>query len=426
VRIVSALHGATTVWPSGLPVRALASTAGVSLVLAGMAVVTGPLTARALGADGRGALVALQAWPLLFATIGSFGLTEATAYFAATDARRSRAGLVTPLLLAAPVAIAAVVAGWWIVPLALGADNAQWRGLSRLSLLLVPLLLLGSASHQALRGGRRYGPWNAIRLVMPAAWLAGVTAVWWTGHGDVRLLAVSFIAAAALFAAAGCATAWRLLEGPATFDRSLARPMLAYGGPTMMTSMPQWLNVRLDQLLMIALLDTHAIGLYAVAVAWGGAAQPLSTVLAHVTVPTLAGSRDPQERARALYRAGVAAALVSGLALLAATPLFEPMVFGREFAAAVPAALIMAVAGTLMGVNAVGAECLRGIGRPRAPLIAESVGLVVTVLSLPVLIPLAGIVGAAASSVVSYAAIMIVQRRLLATTEPVAAMAGAV
>jgi O-antigen/teichoic acid export membrane protein len=189
--------------------------------------------------------------------------------------------------------------------------------------------------------------------------------------------------------------------------------MLAYSAPTMAATVPRWLNLRLDQLVVIALLDARALGLYVVAAAWSIAAHPLAEVVAHNAVPALAGASDPWQRARQVYRAGAVAAIATALLLLVLTPLLLPAIFGAEFQAAVPVALVMGLAGAVAAANAVGAECLRGIGRPRAVLVAECVGLAVTVVALPIFVVLGGIMGAACAALLSHAAIVVAQRRRL-------------
>jgi len=191
--------------------------------------------------------------------------------------------------------------------------------------------------------------------------------------------------------------------------------MLAYSTPTMMAAMPQWLNLRLDQLIMIAVLDTRSLGLYVVAMAWSTAVQPLATVIAHGAVPALASAQDRHRKARLVYRAGAVVAIATSLVVLAATPMMLPLIFGAEFLSALPAALVLVIASGITSLNSVGAECLRGLGRPRSVLRAECVGLAVTAIALPALIPLAGIVGAACASVLAYSATLIVQRRQLRT-----------
>jgi O-antigen/teichoic acid export membrane protein len=107
------------------------------------------------------------------------------------------------------------------------------------------------------------------------------------------------------------------------------------------------------------------------------------------------------------------AACVTSVLLLVATPALLPLVFGAEFADAIPVALVMVVAGAVEATNAVGGECLRGLGQPRAVLIAECVGLGVTIVALPVLVMLMGIMGAACASLLSYSAILVAQQRLM-------------
>jgi O-antigen/teichoic acid export membrane protein len=114
-----------------------------------------------------------------------------------------------------------------------------------------------------------------------------------------------------------------------------------------------------------------------------------------------------------VYRAGAVAAIGTSALLLAATPTLLPLIFGDEFRAAIPVALVMALAGGVEAVNAVGAECLRGVGRPRAVLVAECVGLAVTAVALPALVLLGGILGAAWASLLSYSVILVMQQRLM-------------
>jgi O-antigen/teichoic acid export membrane protein len=402
-----------SVWPSSLDIRPFASTAAGNAALAIVGLVTGMLAARMLGPEGRGHLAAAQAWPLLLATLGSFGLTDAVAYFGARAPSRARAALATGLTLAIPFTLAAVAAGVWLLPRVLPRQPAEVQQAAMMCLLLVPLLTLSTAASHALRGVGRYRAWNVLRLVAPLAWLGALLAVRGTGYADVSTLALAFVAATALAAAVLHVYAWRTLSGPVLADRALVRPMLTYSAPTMAATIPRWLNLRLDQLIVIALLDARALGLYVVAVAWSSAAHPLAEVVAHNAVPALAGAKDPWQRARLVYRAGAVAAIATSVVLLAVTPVVLPLIFGVEFRAAVPVALVMVLAGGVGAVNAVGAECLRGVGRPRAVLFAECVGLAVTAVALPVLVVVGGIVGAACAALVSCAAIVVAHARVL-------------
>ena len=394
----------------------LASTAGVNIAIAACGLISGTLLARLLGAEGRGELTAMQAWPMLLATAGNFGLTEAAAYFAAREPERARTTLASTMLLLLPFATAAVAIGFWIVPSVLGAQTIHVRNAALVSLSLVPLLAFVSIPCQALRGGGHTTAWNVLRLIAPAGWVAALALLAVTGRVRPADAAMAFIAVMAVSAIVAQAYAWRALRGPAAPVADRVRPLLAFGAPTAVTALPQWLNLRLDQLVMIALLAPESVGLYAVAVAWGGAVLPIATVLAFTAVPALARATDRQVKARLLFRSGALISAATSTLLLVATPALVPLVFGAEFRAAVPAALIMVIAGAMSGTSVVGGECLRGLGRPHALLAAECAGLVVTCVAIPVVIPIAGILGAAAVSLASYSVVVLVQWRLIATT----------
>jgi O-antigen/teichoic acid export membrane protein len=400
-------------WPASLDARPFASTAAANAALAVVGLLTGMLAARLLGAEGRGELAAAQAWPLFLANLGSFGVTDAIAYFGARSPVRARAVLATGLMLTVPFVLVALAAGAWLLPRVLSDQTMDVRQVATVSLLLVPLLILSTAPSHALRGVGRYRAWNVLRLVAPLAWLMTLVAVRGTDHATVPTLAVAFIGATALAALVTHLHAWWTLAGPAAPEGALVRPMLAYSAPTMAATIPRWLNLRLDQLIVIALLDARALGLYGVAVAWSAAAHPLAEVVAHNAVPALAGTKDTWQRARLVYRTGAVAAIGTSVLLLAATPILLPLIFGAEFRPAIPVALVMVFAGAVEAINSVGAECLRGVGRPRAVPVAECVGLAVTLVALPLLVLMAGIVGAAAASLLTYTAILVAQRRLM-------------
>lgn len=53
-----------------------------------------------------------------------------------------------------------------------------------------------------------------------------------------------------------------------------AGELLRYGAPSVLSGVPAQLDLRLDQILMAALLPAKQLGLYTVGVAWSGAGTP--------------------------------------------------------------------------------------------------------------------------------------------------------
>jgi O-antigen/teichoic acid export membrane protein len=188
------------------------------------------------------------------------------------------------------------------------------------------------------------------------------------------------------------------------------KPMLAYGLPCIASSFPFLVNMRLDQMLMAALLPPGALGLYVVAVAWSSAINPLMNAVGSVLFPKVAGHAVQADRYHAFCRGTRAAsslALILTPVLTAATPWSIVLLFGSKFRAAIPAGLILVPAGAVWALNLVIEEGFRGIGNPTAVLYAELAGMVTTALSLCFLLRAMGIVGASIASLAGYSTVMI-------------------
>jgi O-antigen/teichoic acid export membrane protein len=153
------------------------------------------------------------------------------------------------------------------------------------------------------------------------------------------------------------------------------------------------------------------LGYYVVGVAWSAASGPLITAVGNVAFPRVAAPGTSGERIRMLTQASRLGALTAAsvaLLLFVTTPAVIPLLFGREFTPAIPATLILVVAGVFGAVNNILEEAVRGLGHPKVVLSAETVGLATAAISLALLLPRLGIVGAALASLFSYALTMVV------------------
>lgn len=212
----------------------------------------------------------------------------------------------------------------------------------------------------------------------------------------------------------------RKIPGPYRVEQAPVRSLLRYGLPAAGAVLPQVLNLRLDQLIMAPVLSAKDLGLYVVAVAWSYAVNPVLLAIGMVLLPRVAGSVDDTAHDQVLVRAvrvGVWAAIGMVAVVAAITPVAFGLLFPAGFDEAVPAAMLLVVAGGLFGVNFILAEGLRGLGRPRITLYAELTGLAVTCLALGALLPL-GIVGAAVASIAGYGAVTATQLRDLRREVP--------
>jgi O-antigen/teichoic acid export membrane protein len=180
------------------------------------------------------------------------------------------------------------------------------------------------------------------------------------------------------------------------------RAGIGFGLKSWLGGLAQMANARLDQLLMITVVSSRELGLYAVATTISGAAGLAAGGLAPPLMARVA-SGERQVMAQAVRTILLATALVNiGLAL--ATPMLLELVFGSRFHAALPMVLILLCA----QVPLVGASVLSGAlqadGAPLIPTIGEGIALAITVGGLALLLPALGGVGAAIVSCAAYGA----------------------
>jgi O-antigen/teichoic acid export membrane protein len=384
-----------------------ALTASTNIFLAVVGVATGILAARLLGTEGRGHLAAIQLWPSFIATLAMLGLPESLVYFSARDATRSGERLASAVTLALMAAVPFGVAGYLLMPLLLSPQPLQVIHSARTYLLIIPIFALVGMLYHPLRGRGHFLAWNLLRTMPSVGWLllllfsAGASV-------SAHQLAARYLLILGVLIIPVTWTVRKLLPGPYVPRRELFGPLVAYGLPNAATTVPQALNLRLDQMIIAGLFPADALGLYVVAVAWGNATQPLLSAIGTVLFPSVA-SRAGSERRSHAFMQGLHLAVLVGLALcgvlVLAAPWVLPFFFGAEFSAAVPSAQVMTVAGALWGVNLVIEEGMRGLGRPGAVLRAEIGGLITTAIALVLLLPILELIGAALASVLGYASV---------------------
>ena len=399
--------------------RAALLNLAANVALGGLGVLTGLLAARMLGATGRGQLAEIQLWPTMIATLAVLGFPEALAYFSARN--RSRAGryLVSAMVLATPAGGVAVVLGYFLLPLLITGTAPSVLRDARIYLLIIPIFIIVGLAYHPLRGTGHFVSWNILRVLPSVIWLVVLLGFLLLGRATPGGLAIAYLPGLALLAVPIAVVIYRSLDPPFLPLRSEFRPLLGFGLPAMLTTLPQTLNLRLDQLLMVSLVSSRQLGLYVVAVAWSGVVNPVVGAIGLAVVPRIAGVEDQHDRTEFLVRSSRISILVGAAiatVMVCLTPIALPFVFGSSFSAGVVTAVVLLPAAIILSWNFVIAEGLRGLGRPRGPLYAEAAGLAATAAGLALLLPWLGILGAAITSLVSYAIVAAWQVRLLRRT----------
>lgn len=412
--------------PASLPPKgarsAVVETAITNVGLAVVSTATGVLAARILGPDARGHLAAAQVIGTLLGALGALSLGESLVYFVGQRRAPARTVLFSAVTIALVSTVALIAAGLILIPWILAGQPDAITPARAYTLIGITFVLLGFPV-TFLRAQQRYQAWNLTRLIGPLCWLAALLIVGVGIADGLTTLIIIFIGLQALFVPIVWHLALRGLERHRHVDRQLALPMLRYGAPLFLASLPLALNVRLDQLFLANSVPSADLGRYAVSVTWAAIGIPVMSSIGAILFPRLASetaTETPALLARA-SRAGVILAAVFALASALLAPFLVPLLFGSEFSVPLFIPIALAVASGLLGLNGLLEEGLRGAGEPRSVLIGEALGLAVAVALLIILVPSMGIEGAATASVAGYCLVTValvvqITRRLGLTT----------
>lgn len=360
-----------------------------------LGIATGPLLARALGPSGRGALAAIVV-PLTFApSFLDFGISSYAIRLSARQ--RSLGPLVASLgvLSLAGGAIGLVIAA----PLAsaLAGSRPVVHTYLLVGLLLLPITLIGNLFQGFLVGRER---WRVVMVVRTTPFLVAgiaVTALFAIGRLTVATAAAATIVSGAL----AVAPTFSCLRGidRLVVQRKLMHEAVRFGSRAWLASFGSIANARVDQLLMVPLVPSHELGIYVVAVSFAGLIGIVTSALSSGLQPRVAqGDRGLPARATRVTFALTATSSV-GLALVG--PWLIPLLFGSDFANAVPLAWILLLAMVPTQMSSVLASMLTAAGFPGTAAKSEFIALASALPVLVVLLPIIGAFAAALAAVLS-------------------------
>jgi O-antigen/teichoic acid export membrane protein len=193
------------------------------------------------------------------------------------------------------------------------------------------------------------------------------------------------------------------LRGWGKPDARLAGEICRYGLRGQVGGMLSLVNLRLDVIILGALVGPGVLGIYAVASKFAELLRLPGLAVTYVLYPRLT-VRDREDAGRdvaaLMPRAFVLTALAA-IPLAAAVPLL-PVIYGHAFVTAILPAFILLGGLIGEGVAGLASAYLYGVGRPGVNSLALGVAVVVTVVGDVTLIPHYHAVGAAIASAAAY------------------------
>lgn len=386
-----------------------------NLCLAGVAIVT----ARTMGPPGRGVLVLLTTVASFTVLVASCGTNYAARLHLPSKSRSvSMASFVT---LAGPLLLVELALCGVIAPLVMAFADISLSSRGYAAGSLYGMMLLASIfSQDALYAVGKSVTAGILGGIGSAAQLVSVLCVLSFAGPTVGTI-VGTLAFGLFLQTAGAA--WILRSNahlaPGKAKMTEWTMLLRSGAPALAMNLGQAGVLRIDRIALGTLRDSASVGIYSVAATATETLWLLPIALAQVIFHPLASSSTQSDGPTSARRKVMRLTLVLAGFLFVVAPLAVDVAFGREFESAVLPLRILIPGAVALGSYYVDLHTLTARGDLRTAARIATLGLVTMVTLDLLLIPTAGVVGAAWASTINYLILAgLVRRRVRAFTKP--------
>jgi len=365
----------------------------------GINLMNGILTARNLGADGRGVQAAMTLWPQFLCFILTLGIPFGLLYHARSRQTEADSLCSTALTLSIGLGAVATVVGILFIPVWLHKYSPQDIHAAQELMLFAPMVMVALTFNSIFEIRFDFTSSNILRYLPAGLTLIGLICLMLTHHFTPFYSALAYLIPLALVP---LALVRRVLD---TFMFSLRgfrasmSLLVGYGIRIYGSNILSTFGTQVDQLLVIALLTPANLGLYTVALNSSRVLNVFYTSLGIVLLPKGAGleKQAALQLVGRLARLTTAVTTACGVLLALVMPFLLPHLYGHDFSAAVIISQILiaeAVIGSTIGVLSQGFIVTN---RPGVWTVLQGIGLALTVPLMLLLIPRLGLTGAALS-----------------------------
>ena len=361
--------------------------------------------ARLLGPGGRGQYAVAILVPGTLYAIATFGLPSSTTFYSGRGRSLRSLSRVTLTMVAA--------ASVWLIALGLVALplleknllSAAPDSLLRLMLIAIPFQFGASLMGSILFGRQRVKGYNMVMVAQAGVLFVLVIVLVGILHRGVYGAVFAFLATTA---GASVAVFLELRRAVAADEPGREpvryRELLTYGMKLYPSVITSFFNFRADVYLLSWLLASDSqIGFYVVAVSLAEMTFYVPDSVSAIFFPRVAATtrQDADASAAQVSRITLLITVVVALAIIpAALVVFHTIL--PDYTASIPALLVLLPGVVSLSVSKVLAGYLTGLGKPVPVGVAATFAVVANVVVNILVIPVWGIVGASAASLLSY------------------------
>jgi O-antigen/teichoic acid export membrane protein len=375
------------------------------ILSAGINLLTGIVSARVLGTDGRGEMSAMLVWPMLLAYLLTLGLPSAIRYWIRREPDRRSEFFTVSFISATLASLVAIAIGVLFIPLWLHAYSASVVHGAQILMIFSPEVMLALLLTAMLETLGEYGTANASRYLTVILQLLTLVVL------AVMHRLTPFTGALAYTSGPVLLALWMIWKLRAHFafrffdPRPAIRLLASYGLRSYGIDLLNTISTQVDQVLVIAFLSASNVGIYVVALNASRVVNILHTAVVVVVFPTASGLEQGAvvDLVGHSARISTVIAVAFGAALVVLLPFILPLFYGSAFAGAIPVAQLLTLEAVLGGLASVLAQAFMALGRPGIVTAVQALGLATVLPLMVVLLPHFGLLGAAIALVASTA-----------------------
>lgn len=382
---------------SEIKLKGIGQNLAINLVISVFNMVTGIVTARLLGATGRGELTAVMLWPTIFETLGLFGTNWSIARRVAEDKTRNNDLARSAVALSFMLALISMVFGYVTIPKLLPADKQHLITLSRWFLIYIPIMFIIRSFLALNQGSMFWKRFNMLRLSFYFPYILILLLLCFNKVNHVAWFISALLISYFFQAILSISSHFKeIIKGSGV--ASNIKSIIRYGLPFSIYNVSMVIAQEIDKALLVLLLTSTEVGLYAVAFSFGSTHGALGSAFGITSFALLASERDHGRRGQFIAKAFRQATLLYlgvGIAVAFLAPYMIVVLFGPQFGLAKQPAMVLALANSLIYLSYILDEGFRGTGNTLPGILSKFIGGGIVAVFAILLAPKMGIMGMA-------------------------------
>jgi len=380
-------------------------------IMLGSGVITSLLSAWALGPAGRGDLMIVLMWPAIFSMVAQVGMPQAYRFWVAKRPECTSSLFANAVIYTVVMGLLTLGVAELLIHMLIGERSPEVLRLARIYLLVIPIHLLTDLLRGLMEGARRFTWVGALRLILFGVQLVSYVVLWWIGRLTVASASYTMLVSLTASLIVSFIAVWKELRPRWKPSFAEFRMTMRYGVRDYPGILTEFINWRLDLMMLVGMASSTAVGLYTVALRLADITSTLAGSVGDALLPEVAASKEADQATLVVTRSlrlTLCAHLILLVPLWIAAPHILRFAYGESFVEVTNVLRLLMFASVVWSAGAIVISGLNGLGHPGLSAIARITAAVIMIVALVTMLPTRGIQGAALSSVLGYSAMFLV------------------